>query len=148
MKKIYAAFASGLLFSMGLLISGMAQPRNIIGFLDVFGEWRPALLWVMVGAVSVYAIGHRLVLKRSSPLFAAGFQLPSNKKINSKLLVGAAAFGVGWGLGGICPGPALVTLGSAAPEAFIFFVAMLAGMVLYRLSSQSDLFGSDDDVCG
>ncbi len=147
--KTFSAFVSGFLFSIGLVISGMTRPNNIIGFLDFFGEWEPALLFVMAGALGVYAALYPLVMKRRSPFFNKKFDIPQTKKLDAKLIVGAAAFGIGWGLGGFCPGPALASLGTGAVDVIVFFASFLVGVFLYRLASTGNSNPSvDQDSCG
>lgn len=129
-----AAFGVGFLFAIGLGISGMTLPEKVIGFLDFTGgEWDPALGFVMGGAVIVYAIGYRLVTKRERPRFANRFSLPTRREITPRLIVGAVLFGLGWGLGGFCPGPALTSIPSGAPQVLVFVGAMLGGMYLYGI---------------
>ena len=128
--NIISAFIAGVVFSIGLVISGMTNPQNIIGFLDITGDWNPALMLVLAAAVLVAGVGYRLVWRRSQPLFAADFSVPTNRIIDSKLLGGAVIFGAGWGLVGLCPGPALSSLVSGNSSIFIFIAAMLAGMLL------------------
>ena len=144
-----SAFAAGILFSAGLVLAGMTKPENVVGFLDFFGEWKPALGLVMAGAVGVYAALFPLVLGRRVPLFAPAFDLPDASKPDSRLFIGAAAFGAGWGLGGFCPGPALVALGAGAPEAALFAAAMAAGVVLHHAAFGSGAPGGEDpNACG
>ncbi|HWV38584.1 MAG TPA: DUF6691 family protein [Vulgatibacter sp.] len=119
------SFVSGLLFAIGLAVGGMTEPANVIGFLDFAGEWRPALAFVMAGAVGVTAITWRIVRRRSAPICAQAFQVPRRRDLDARLLAGAAIFGVGWGLGGYCPGPGVVALASAAPTAQVFVASML-----------------------
>jgi uncharacterized protein len=128
MRSILGAFVSGVLFAVGLALAGMTKPSKIIGFLDLFGEWDPSLAFVMVGAIAVHAVATRLVTRRESPLFDVRFHLPTRKDITARLLLGAAVFGIGWGLGGFCPGPGLVTAASGASAALVFVVGMVAGM--------------------
>ena len=125
------AFISGLIMSMGLIISGMVNPQKVIGFLDLFGHFDLTLAFVMAGALSVTAIGYRL-LGCSKPLLCEYFDLPKKNKIDTPLVLGAAIFGIGWGLAGFCPGPAIVGVGLGLSKAMIFVVAMLAGMFLAR----------------
>jgi hypothetical protein len=125
-------FAAGLLFAIGLGISGMTHPERIIAFLDVAGAWDPRLLVVMLGALLVHAPLAR-GLRHRAPLFGAGFALPSRHDIDGRLLAGAALFGIGWGLGGFCPGPAIVALLSGSPAVFVFVLSMLAGMAAFEL---------------
>ena len=135
MKAIALGAVSGALFGVGLSISGMTQPAKVLGFLDVTGRWDASLAFVMGGAVAVYALAYRLIRRRSGPLFDTEFHVPAGKTIDTPLLVGAALFGIGWGLGGFCPGPALVSLGAAAPNAAWFVLAMTAGMLLQRFTA-------------
>lgn len=131
--KLLSLFAAGVLFSIGLIISGMHDPSVVQGFLDPFGQWNPALALVMVGAVSVTLVGYRIVVKRSSPLYAEKFAIPTRTDIDGRLVAGAVLFGVGWGLVGLCPGPALVSIASDTLATLPFFVALLVGMFLPRL---------------
>ena len=148
-RRALAAFAAGLLFSAGLVISGMTMPQNVVGFLDFFGNWKPALAFVMAGAVGVYAVFYPLVLKRRVPLFAPAFDLPDAAKIDARLIVGSAAFGVGWGLGGFCPGPALAAMGAGAAQAALFAAALMAGVVLHHFAFQSGAPGAEGrNACG
>ncbi len=139
MKKqfIAAAAVSGALFGVGLAMSGMTDANRVLGFLDVFGKFDPALIFVLGGAVLTTLVLFRWVLSSSAPLFAHDFQLSTLTKLDSKLLIGAALFGVGWGVAGYCPGPALAGLGVGSTEALWFVPAMLAGMLLHRWASGS-----------
>ncbi|RUM96108.1 YeeE/YedE family protein [Pseudaminobacter arsenicus] len=119
----------GLLFGVGLVISGMADPAKVLNFLDLAGTWDPSLAFVMGGAVIVAFFGYRVVLGRKRPLLAPDFQLPKRSAIDGRLVAGAAIFGLGWGLGGFCPGPALTSLGFAETGTLIFVPAMFAGML-------------------
>ncbi|MBL9095919.1 MAG: YeeE/YedE family protein [Alphaproteobacteria bacterium] len=123
-----AGFAAGLLFGLGLVVSGMSDPAKVMNFLDLFGTWDPSLAFVMGGAVAVTFVGYRLVLARSRPLFDATFHVPTTRDIDPTLLAGAAIFGIGWGLAGFCPGPAFTALPLLAPGTLIFVPAMLIGM--------------------
>jgi len=125
------AFLSGALFAVGLAVSGMTQPARIVGFLDFAGRWDPTLALVMGGALGVMIVAQRLTRRLSKPVFAGSFPLPSPITIDARLVGGAALFGVGWGIGGFCPGPAVVSLGAATPPAIVFTAAMAAGMVLF-----------------
>lgn len=126
-----SAFGAGLLFGLGLWLSGMADPRKVLGFLDVTGQWDPSLLLVMGGAVAVTAsFTLPVVLKRKAPLLGGAFELPARSAIDAPLLLGAAIFGLGWGIGGYCPGPALTALSNLTLEAFVFVAAMVAGGLL------------------
>jgi uncharacterized membrane protein YedE/YeeE len=129
---ILAQFIAALIFGIGLVVSGMANPAKVLNFLDVAGSWDPSLAFVMAGALAVTAIGYRLVLARPKPVFAPDFQLPTRREIDARLLLGAAIFGIGWGLAGFCPGPALTSLGLGAPGTLAFVPAMLVGMAAAR----------------
>jgi uncharacterized membrane protein YedE/YeeE len=131
MPIIVSAFASGLLFGLGLVISQMVNPAKVLGFLDIFGEWDPSLALVMGAAVGVSALGTALARRRGGPVFAARLDLPSRRDLEPRLIVGAAIFGVGWGLAGLCPGPAIAVLPLGLWEPVVFMAAMLAGMVLF-----------------
>jgi len=132
-----AAFFSGALFGLGLAMSGMTDPRIVLGFLDVFGEFDPTLLFVLGGAVITTFVLFRLVLRRASPVFASSFQLSNLRNIDLRLVGGAALFGVGWGIAGYCPGPALAGLGIGSLEALWFVPAMIGGMLLHRMVTGS-----------
>ena len=123
----------GLLFGVGLVVSGMSDPAKVLNFLDFFGNWDPSLAFVMGGAVLVAAVGYRLVTQRQRPVLAESFSLPTRKDIDSRLVVGAAIFGIGWGLGGFCPGPALTSLGLGSSGVLVFLPFMFAGLWLARL---------------
>lgn len=129
MPQLLAAFGCGLLFGAGLLISGMTQPDKVLGFLDIFGAWDATLAFVMAGAVIVTSIGFALVRRRGVPMFATKLQWPTRDDINAPLIAGAALFGIGWGLVGLCPGPALVNLASLSLPVIVFVVAMAVGML-------------------
>jgi hypothetical protein len=129
--RLFAALASGILFGLGLVISQMVNPAKIIGFLDVAGRWDPTLLVVMAGALLVATPAFRLVLKRPHPLFATDFSLPTRTDLDPRLFAGAALFGIGWGLSGFCPGPAVTALVTLQLPVLVFVVAMLAGALLY-----------------
>lgn len=128
--------AAGLIFGLGLVISGMADPAKVLNFLDVAGRWDPSLAFVMAGAVAVTAAGYRIVLTRPKPIFAARFSIPTLRDIDGRLCLGAAIFGIGWGLAGLCPGPALVSIGLGAPGVLVFVPAMFAGMFAARWISR------------
>lgn len=125
--KSWIAFVAGLLFGFGLSLGGMTQPAVVLGFLDVFGAWDPRLLFVMAGAVLTTAIGYRLVLRQPRPRLAERFQWPTSRHIDARLIGGAALFGVGWGIAGYCPGPALASLGAGAPALLVLVACMVAG---------------------
>ncbi|WNL46117.1 YeeE/YedE family protein [Dyella sp. BiH032] len=130
--RLPAAWLAGLLFGLGLVLSRMSDPRVVLGFLDVAGAFDPTLLFVLVGAVGVTAIAFRQVLRRSRPVLDERFHLPTSRTIDARLVLGAAIFGIGWGLAGYCPGPALVALGGGLREALYFVPAMLVGGIGYR----------------
>lgn len=128
-----AALGTGSVFGLGLAWARMIDPLKVLGFLDVAGDWDGSLLFVLGGAVLVAAIGYRAALRRSRPVLDERFHLPSIDRIDAPLLAGSALFGVGWGIGGYCPGPAIASLAYANPEALWFVPAMLAGAGLQRL---------------
>jgi uncharacterized membrane protein YedE/YeeE len=127
---------AGVIFGLGLLISGMANPAKVQNFLDLAGTFDPSLIFVMAGAVAVTFVGYRLVLRRPKPVLAERFYLPASDIIDGRLILGAALFGIGWGLSGFCPGPAIVSLPLLAKGTLIFLPAMLAGIGIARLLSQ------------
>lgn len=131
--RLAGVFLSGFVFAIGLGISGMTDPAKIIAFLDVAGSWDPSLALVMVGAIGAYALLYRVVRRSDAPLFEESFSVPDRRDIDGRLLAGAALFGVGWGLGGFCPGPALVALVSGVPAVFVFVGSMLLGMAVFSL---------------
>lgn len=123
----------GLLFGVGLLVAGMVQPANVVGFLDVFGDWKPALMGVMGGGIAVNAVGVLIMKRMGKPLLGAAFHLPTRRDLDKRLLTGAALFGVGWAIGGFCPGPALVVVPSGRADALLFLLSMLGGMALFNV---------------
>jgi uncharacterized membrane protein YedE/YeeE len=125
--KVLAALIAGLLFGLGLSLGGMTDPAVVLGFLDIFGHWSAQLAFVMGAAVLTTALGYRLVLRRAGPLLEPTFQLPTARRLDARLIIGAALFGIGWGLAGYCPGPVLASLGGGAPSLLLLFVGMLAG---------------------
>ena len=130
MKAHLAAFGAGSLFAIGLAISGMTKPSKVTGFLDVAGRWDASLGLVMAGAVAVTFIAYRIIRRRTSPIFDAKFHLPTRKDIDRRLVIGAALFGVGWGLGGFCPGPALVAGAGGVTGAMVFVGGMTIGVLI------------------
>jgi uncharacterized membrane protein YedE/YeeE len=128
---------AGLIFGLGLVISGMANPAKVQNFLDLAGSFDPSLLFVMAGAVAVTFIGYRLILRRPKPLVAERFFLPAAKDIDTRLVGGAALFGIGWGLSGFCPGPAITALPLLAKGTLVFVPAMLLGIGLARVVTQA-----------
>lgn len=123
---------AGALFGAGLLVAGMTDPARVIAFLDVAGPWDPSLAFVMGGAVAVYAVAARWVLRRRDPWFDVRFHVPTRRDLDRRLVGGAAVFGIGWGLVGLCPGPAIVATASGEPAVLAFVAAMLAGMAAAR----------------
>lgn len=130
--RILFAFLSGGLFGAGLLISQMTNPAKVLAFLDIAGDWDPSLAFVMGGALLVTFIGYRFVLKRDVPFFEGRFRLPTRTDIDRRLVIGAALFGAGWGLAGLCPGPALSSLSFGGWPVIIFVVSMLVPMLILR----------------
>jgi uncharacterized protein len=132
MKHVSALFA-GLIFGLGLTLSEMINPAKVLAFLDLTGAWDPSLAFVMGSALLVTAIGYRLVWRRRAPAFEAQFQVPANRKIDARLAAGSVLFGIGWGLVGLCPGPAIAALSTGGGQAVTFLLAMIAGIVLFEL---------------
>ena len=130
--EVLVAFASGLLFAVGLAVAGMTQPAKVVGFLDVAGSWDPSLAFVMIGAIAVYFVANRLVQGRAAPWIGSVFHLPTRRDIEPRLVLGAGLFGIGWGLAGYCPGPALTALGTGGFRALSFVASMAAGMLLFE----------------
>jgi uncharacterized membrane protein YedE/YeeE len=131
--NILLNLAAGLIFGLGLVISGMANPAKVLNFLDVAGNWDPSLAFVMLGAIAVTATGFRFVLRRPKPLLEQSFHLPGQSSIDRPLVVGSAIFGLGWGLFGFCPGPAITSLGLAATGTLVFVPMMLIGIAAAAL---------------
>ncbi len=133
MNKVWIlAWLSGVLFGLGLLCSQMVNPQQVLAFLDISRDWNPALMWVMAGAIAVSALAFRLARQRQHSLSGLPMQLPAQQPVNRRLLCGAALFGLGWGLAGFCPGPALVALMYGMLKPWIFVISMLVGMWLYQ----------------
>ena len=132
MKINISAFVAGLIFAVGLVVAQMTQPDKVIAFLDLAGNWDPSLAFVMVGGIGFHAVAFRLITRRSSPILGASFHVPTRKDVDRPLIVGAILFGIGWGLAGFCPGPAITSIASVASEVGVFVVAMLAGMWLNK----------------
>lgn len=127
------AFVAGVIFALGLGVGGMTLPAKVLAFLDVTGRWDPSLALVMAGAIAVYAPVAHFALRRAAPLFAGRFQVPTRRDLDGPLIGGAVLFGIGWGLAGYCPGPALVSLTAGNTGVVLFVAAMCAGMILERL---------------
>lgn len=132
MQSIFGALA-GVVFGVGLVLSGMAQPAKVIAFLDVAGNWDPSLAFVMGGAIAVYAPLYQYITRRTTPIYTQQFIVANNQRIDAPLLTGAAIFGVGWGMAGFCPGPGIVSAGSGASTGIVFAIAMVGGMLLFEL---------------
>lgn len=135
--RLLSTLFAGLLFGIGLILSGMANPAKVQNFLDLFGNWDPSLAFVIGGAILVTTPGYWLVRKRATPLFSNFFDIPTRTDFDTRLIVGAATFGVGWGLSGFCPGPAITALPFAAGGTFVFVPAMLVGMMLAKFASDT-----------
>ena len=132
-RKLMPPLASGALFGAGLTISGMTDPARVRGFLDIFGRWDPTLVFVMGGAVIVMAIAWRIQARMKTPIFGEKFSLPDRRDFDGRLIAGSALFGVGWGIAGLCPGPAVASLALSPMSVLPFFVAMLAGMAAHNI---------------
>lgn len=132
-KQNAVSFMVGAIFAVGLALGGMTQPQKIIAFLDPWA-WDPSLLFVMLGAVGTHALAYPIVRREKSPLFDSQWHVPTRKDITLRLTLGAMLFGMGWGLGGFCPGPGIVSLVTGRLEPFVFVVTMLAGMMLFKFT--------------
>lgn len=130
---VLSSLLTGLVFGLGLIVSGMADPAKVLGFLDLAGAWDPSLALVMAGAIAVGLVGFRVASQRTRSWLGAEMMLPSARAIDRPLVLGGLLFGIGWGVAGFCPGPALVALGMGEGKALLFVAAMLAGMVLHAL---------------
>lgn len=128
MRRLVAAMVAGALFGVGLAIAGMTRPEKVVGFLDLAGAWDPSLAFVMVGAIGVHFVAQRLLRGLDAPLFDSTFHLPVRKLVDGKLVGGAALFGIGWGLGGFCPGPGIVAAASGSTPALLFLLGMTAAV--------------------
>ena len=136
MPRLLASFVAGLVFGIGLLLAGMANPAKVLGFLDLAGAWDPSLALVMAGAVAVGSVAFALAKRRRVSLLGAPMQLPTARQVDRRLVVGSLVFGIGWGLAGFCPGPALVSFASGVDQAAVFVAAMLGGMLLHRAAER------------
>lgn len=132
MSRGATAFVSGVLFAIGLAVSGMTRPAKVIGFLDLAGQWDPSLAWVMAGAIAVYATAYWFSRRMTKPIHAKSFTLPARGTVDAKLIAGSLVFGAGWGLAGFCPGPAIVSAASGASQSVAFCVAMAFGFWVTR----------------
>ncbi|MFN7835410.1 MAG: DUF6691 family protein [Burkholderiaceae bacterium] len=132
----FSEFIAGLLFGVGLLLSGMTDPGKVLGFLDPFGAWDPSLALVMGGAIMVGAFAFAVAKKRTTNLLGGALHLPTANQIDRRLVIGALLFGAGWGLAGFCPGPGLVSMFSGQPKATVFVVSMMAGMLIFEAAER------------
>lgn len=128
-----AALLSGLIFGLGLILAGMANPQKVLAFLDISGAWDPSLALVMGGAIAIAFPAFALAAKRNRSLLGQPINLPASRVIDKRLVLGSVAFGIGWGMAGICPGPALVLLGAGNIEGMVFVGAMLSGMIIFEI---------------
>lgn len=131
--QILIALLAGLLFGIGLIIAGMTDPANVIGFLDIAGRWNPSLAFVMVGGIVVAALAFRFAATQTQSLFGGTFRAPTATQIDLRLVLGGLMFGIGWGLAGYCPGPALASIAVGGSKPIVFTLAMLAGMAVFEL---------------
>ena len=129
--QFVVALLSGLIFGFGLSMSGMLNPQRVQGFLDIFGQWDPSLAFVLGGAVAVAAIGIQIMRKSSHPILEARYHVPTKKRIDASLILGSAIFGVGWGIGGLCPGPAIALLSLGTIKPTVFVISMVVGMQIH-----------------
>jgi uncharacterized membrane protein YedE/YeeE len=129
---VLVSWVAGVVFGLGLIVSGMSNPAKVLGFLDLAGAWDPSLAFVMVSAIAVAAAAFAVARRRTVTFLGAGMSLPGTRAIDRRLVAGSAIFGIGWGVAGFCPGPALVAVGMGEPKALLFVAAMLAGMGLYE----------------
>lgn len=130
--KMLMGYIAGLLFGLGLAVSGMTDPARVLGFLDLAGQWDPTLMFVLGGAVVTSFFGYRLVFKRSAPMIGDRFQLPTRRDLDARLLAGSALFGIGWGLSGYCPGPAIASIGGISLPLAAMLISMVAGWFVAR----------------
>ena len=130
---VFASLLAGLVFGLGLIVSGMADPAKVLGFLDLGGAWDPSLAFVMAGAIAVSAFAFAVARKRTASFLGATMKLPTSRDIDRRLVIGSVLFGIGWGVAGFCPGPGLVALGMGEFKALVFVVAMLLGMGAFEL---------------
>ncbi len=133
MKYTLASFASGLIFGIGLLVSGMSNPEKVLGFLDIAGLWDPSLAFVMGGAIVVGLFAFAFARRRTLSFLGYHMKLPASDRVDKRLVIGSLLFGAGWGLAGFCPGPGLVALGAGEAKAAVFVISMIAGMAMFEL---------------
>ena len=148
---VFTSFLAGLVFGLGLIVSGMANPAKVLGFLDLGGRWDPSLAFVMGGAIAVGAVAFAVARRRTRSFLGAPMRLPASRAIDRRLAAGSVLFGIGWGVAGFCPGPGLVAAGMGEAKALVFVAAMLAGMVGYELierrrSAAADMPGAPADT--
>lgn len=141
MRTQIVAFVAGLIFSLGLVLSQMINPAKVLGFLDIAGTWDPSLAFVMGGAVIVTFIAFRIAGRRAKPILADSFQIPTRQDIDLPLIAGASLFGIGWGLVGLCPGPAIAQVALLQPPGLAFVAAILAGSLIYQIAHGGSLAG-------
>ena len=132
--RLVSAFAIGLIFGLGIAVSGMINPAKVLNFFDLAGTWDPSLAFVMARALAVVIPGYRLVFRRPAPVLEPAFQVPQSRVIDQRLILGSATFGIGWGIAGFCPGGALPALGTGDPLVLLFIAALTAGMLAARLA--------------
>lgn len=133
MGKIFSALIAGIVFGLGLVISGMSNPAKVLNFLDIAGTFDPSLLFVMVGAIIVVFTGYKLVWKRKTPIFDNAFHVPTRKDIDKNLIIGSAIFGIGWGIGGFCPGPSLTSILLGSEGIIYFFPSLIVGLIVTKI---------------
>lgn len=138
MPKYIVSLSAGIIFGLGLAVSQMINPQKVLAFLDISGRWDPSLLFVMVGGIAVFGSAYQLLGCRVQPIFSKDFSMPRSKKIQTRLIVGSAAFGVGWALVGFCPGPAISSLALGLTESLVFVASMFSGFILYNILPHSE----------
>ena len=146
--QVIATFVSGLLFGLGLVVSGLINPAKVLNFLDITGTWDASLALTMAAAVVTTGLGYRLALAKPAPLFGGSFHVPTATAIDARLITGAALFGIGWGTVGYCPGPAIAALSGGSVSTFVFVAAMLAGMATARAGAVANFARSNNAVAG
>ena len=137
LKTVLFAFIAGLIFGLGLILAGMANPAKVLGFLDIAGTWDPSLAFVMAGAIMIGFVAFLLAKKRTQSFLGLPIQMPTNQLIDKELVLGSALFGIGWGLAGICPGPGIVLLGAGETKRLVFVSALVLGVLIFRVISRS-----------
>lgn len=133
MKSLLTSLLSGLVFGLGLIVSGMANPEKVLGFLDIAGLWDPSLAFVMGGAVIVGTVAFAVARRRTLSFLGLDFRIPGHSHIDRRLVLGSLVFGIGWGIAGFCPGPGLVAMGAGEPKGIVFAISMVAGMAIYEV---------------